>query len=147
MGAPREWRRRGALLAPRPMVSPERWPSAATASPERSWRPILDGKLARHARKAIEAIATDLEHSAIETEPEGRAGRTDRAEQATLACGDAGLALFFDYLGVTLPGRPPAGGIASRLLDRARQAAAQVEMTPSLHEGFTGVGWALEHLK
>jgi lantibiotic modifying enzyme len=105
------------------------------------WVPLLDGALRDRALEAVLAIADALRAEGISSDPRSAAD----ADAASLADGDAGLAIFFAYLaqaGLTDRGFEPA----ERLLDDAQAALATLPMTPSLYQGFTGVAWATEHL-
>jgi hypothetical protein len=100
------------------------------------WSPILDGATAARATRAIDAVA----------EAVGDAPLSGRSAASPLAAGEAGLALFFDYLDRARPG---AGydDVALLRLDRAIAAVASSLQVPSLYAGFTGVSWAVEHFQ
>jgi len=67
-------------------------------------------------------------------------------ERASLAGGRAGLAVFYAYLAIARRSKSDRSA-AFRFLDQARVALGSVTMPPSLHSGFTGVAWAMEHLE
>ncbi len=62
------------------------------------------------------------------------------AAAADLAGGRTGLAVFFSYLARTHGDTPSR--IATALLDQAISVVGNTVMSPSLHEGFTGIAWA-----
>jgi len=93
------------------------------------------------ALEAVLAIADALSAEGHSCGPHS----ASEADAASLADGDAGLAIFFAYLaqaGLTVRGFEPA----ERFLDAAQALLATAPMTPSLYQGFTGVAWATEHL-
>lgn len=94
------------------------------------WRPVLVGERADRAGQAIAMIAARL------------AGAAERSE-VDLAHGAAGIAVFFDYLTKAGLG---ASSRAEELLERALEAVADRPMLPGLHEGFTGIAWAAQHV-
>ena len=120
----------------------------APVAPGASWRPILDGRVAEQALEAVWAIAESLREPPPAWFPPEVAGSAHRlaVENASLAGGKAGLAVFFAYLA-------QAWGITEYVekvvafLNQAVQAVADLEMPPSLFSGFTGVAWAVEHLQ
>ena len=92
------------------------------------WSPLLEERDAAAAREAVDAIAGDL----MRTAP----------GSATLAAGDAGIALFFDYLS-----REQRLPVPAPHLERAIEALRQDELDASLYSGFLGVAWTVEHLR
>ncbi|HEX9942700.1 MAG TPA: lanthionine synthetase C family protein [Thermoanaerobaculia bacterium] len=109
-----------------------------------TWRPILEGPAAEHALRVVEEIAADLREglarpAADDADPGFRRG-------PSLAGGDAGLALFYSYLDRVRPGQG-CDDTAMELLERAIEATGEVHAPPSLYGGFSGVAWALEHLR
>ncbi len=100
------------------------------------WRPILAPESADRALKAVAGIAGDLR---------ARLASSSLPSSPSLP-GDAGLATFFSYLHAV---RPDEGldDIAMELLDRAITATGEVPVPPSLYGGFSGVAWAMEHLR
>jgi lantibiotic modifying enzyme len=105
----------------------------ATAPP--AWEPILEGEAAAPAAAAVTAVAEAL----------GNGPLTARQGGPSLSAGEAGLALFFDYLDRARPGAG-YGEIAQQRLDRAIDSLASSSPGPSLYFGFTGVAWTVEHL-
>jgi class I lanthipeptide synthase len=106
-----------------------------------TWSPLLDGDLRERAVEAVVAIAESLCADGTAHPPQPSL----EVDAASLASGDAGLALFFAYLarsGLTSHGPERA----EHFLDRAQAALATADMTPSLYMGFTGIAWATEHL-
>jgi lantibiotic modifying enzyme len=103
-----------------------------------TWQPILTGPEADRAAAAIGAVARDLAAwpAFAENDPFG----------ASLATGEAGLALFFSYLHRA---RPAAGygELADERLDRAVDRLATSFHQPGLYQGFTGIAWTVEHLR
>ena len=100
-----------------------------------SWRPVLDGALRERALEVVHAIADSLRGSFL-----------DRVEYASLACGHAGLAILFAYLDLAQP-EEDYDETATQFLQRAINALSESAMLPSLYGGFTGIAWAVEHLK
>ena len=92
------------------------------------WSPLLDERDAAAAWEAIDAVASDLLRAA--------------PGSATLAAGDAGIALFFHYL--SREKRQPA---PAPHLERAVAALQHQELDASLYTGFLGVAWTVEHLR
>jgi hypothetical protein len=103
--------------------------------PEARWLPILEGDAAELAAAAVTAIADAM---GGELWAHGELG-------PSLAAGDAGVALFFEYLDRARPG---AGFREKALehLDLAIDAMASSNLDPGLYSGFTGVAWVAEHL-
>jgi hypothetical protein len=66
-------------------------------------------------------------------------------ETASLGYGSAGLAVCFGYLAEGLV-EPAYFHTARSLLDQALTMAEAVPMSPSLHHGLAGIGWAVSHL-
>jgi lantibiotic modifying enzyme len=95
------------------------------------WRPLLAGDHADRVGRAIASIAAQLARAADHPEVD-------------LAHGAAGVAVFFDYLASS--GLGPATSYAEDALERAFQAVADRPMLPGLHEGFTGIAWAAQHV-
>jgi lantibiotic modifying enzyme len=75
----------------------------------------------------------------------GTLGRSP-SEDATLADGQAGLAILFAYLAQSglVDG---VDELSERCLDQAATAIATTDLPPSLFGGFTGVAWAAAHLE
>jgi hypothetical protein len=100
-----------------------------------TWAPILDGALASRALDAVREIAAAL-----------RDGRPAGEHASALAGGAAGLAVCYAYLG-RAGVVDAATEVADELLDEAVDALAEISMSPSLYQGFTGVAWAHAHLR
>ncbi len=110
---------------------------------ESTWRPLLEGDLARQAWEAVDAIAAALE--AEPPLPEDSPGGPGR--EASLAGGKAGQALFHAYLAESgRPGAERQAELAERFLDEAIETLASTPMPAGLYSGFAGVAWAAEHL-
>jgi hypothetical protein len=101
----------------------------------RTWSPILEGAAAARATAAVTAVAGAI----------GEAPLSVRRAGSCLAAGEAGVALFFDYLDRARPGAG-YGEIAWRRLDRAIDDLASSRQSPGLFSGFTGISWVAEHL-
>jgi class I lanthipeptide synthase len=103
-----------------------------------AWQPILTGQEASRAAVAIDAIAAELARwPAFPAEdPFG----------ASLATGEAGLALFFSYLDQA---RPDAGygDLAAERLERAIDRLASTFHRPGLYQGYLSIAWTVEHLR
>jgi lantibiotic modifying enzyme len=103
------------------------------------WAPLVGGPFAARALEALSDIA-----AALRVGPP--AGRVGGEFDASLAGGRAGLAVFYAYLaraGLAVRAREAA----DNFLDEAVEALAKVSMPPSLYGGFTGVAWAVAHLR
>lgn len=106
--------------------------------PSGTWNPTLEGNAARRAGESLDRIAADLR----DLPP----FREDALFGASLADGDAGLALFWAYHEQARPGQGGAG-LALRHLERAYDRLAGEVQLPGLFTGFTGVAWVVEHLR
>lgn len=101
------------------------------------WQPIADPETSRRCWHAIDEIERGLvESMAQDPAP---------APSPRLANGSAGLALFFAYLDAARP-REETSDRAFAALDRSIAGLAETLLAPSLFSGFTGIGWAAEHL-
>lgn len=101
----------------------------------RHWSPILEGEAAGRAAAAITAVAEALGASPLSARNSG----------PSLAGGEAGAALFFEYLDRARPGNS-YGEIAQQRLERAIDDLSSSSQIPGLYSGFTGVSWVVEHL-
>lgn len=106
------------------------------------WRAVLDGDVRIRAESALRSIARDLAVEEPHT-PEP-AARGQAVARAILPTGAAGAALFYAHLS-RRDGREYCSRTA-RLLDDAIGVVASVPMGSSLHGGFTGVGWVVQHV-
>lgn len=102
-----------------------------------TWSPILEGEMAARADAAISAVAEAVREAS--SLPARNAG-------AGFAGGEAGLALFYEYLDRARPGAG-YGDIAHQRLEQAIDTLSSAAQDPSLFSGFTGVSWAVEHLQ
>jgi lantibiotic modifying enzyme len=111
------------------------------------WAPILDGPLGAWAVETVREIATALR---VRPLAGPRGGNQDSAvpaaDNASLAGGRGGLAIFYAYL-ARAGLADGASKAADEFLDEAVEALAKVSMPPSLYGGFTGVAWAGAHLR
>jgi len=108
------------------------------------WHPILDGDLRDRARETVAAIAAELARS-------WPAGSTSTIKDPVrsisrhcLADGESGQALFFAALAEVEPDYA-APGIAH--IERAIDQLAGDAALADLYSGFTGVAWAIDHLR
>src|SRR5689334_22682964 len=97
--------------------------------------PLLRGRDADRVRAALR----DISRALIALPP--RAVR-----DPALAGGYAGLALAHARLHPLFP-RAGHRRLAERTLDRAIYGLARTVQPPSLHDGFAGVAWVVEHLR
>lgn len=105
-------------------------------APAPAWRRLLDGETAERARDAVVAVAEALaDPSAV---PPLGAG-------PGLSRGHAGRALLFTYVADSLD-EPRWREAAAGALDAAVEALAEQAVGAELFGGFTGVGWAFQHL-
>jgi lantibiotic biosynthesis protein len=108
--------------------------SASTA--QQTWSPILEGEQAAQAAAAVTAVAQAISEGPLPARNQG----------AGLAAGEAGIALFYEYLDRVHP-EAGYGDIAQQRLERAIEILAASPQFPSLYAGFTGVSWVVEHLQ
>ncbi len=101
------------------------------------WRPLLDGDRAASAAAAVHAPAAALA---------APASQWHEPHAFLLSRGDAGLAVCFAYLHEVWPGQGHDER-ARECLERGVAAAAGPTVNEELFGGFTGVGWAMEHLR
>ncbi len=112
-----------------------------------AWRPLLGGTLAKRARLAIAAVATEtLEPTRRPSHPPVIAARKKTTRDPSLSSGAAGLAIFYGYLSRAHP-RSRYGQAARGFLREAGDALKSVTMGFSLYAGFSGVAWAIAHLE
>jgi len=97
-----------------------------------SWQRILDGELAARAQESIDAIVSCLR-------------AFSEISEASLAGGQAGMALLFHYLALATPGGEHANW-AQKLMGQAVAALASRPMAASFYGGFSGVAWVAQHL-
>jgi lantibiotic modifying enzyme len=102
------------------------------------WTSIADPETSRRGWNAIEEIERGLVDSLVDSP--APAERDPR-----LAGGSAGLALFFAYRDAARP-REETADRALDALNQSIEALAEARLTPSLFSGFSGIGWAVEHL-
>jgi class I lanthipeptide synthase len=103
-----------------------------------TWHPILTGQEAARAEAAIDAIT-----AALAGWP---AFSADDPFGASLATGEAGLALFFSYLDQARPGAGHAD-LACERLERAIDRLNVSVHRPGLYQGFVSIAWTVEHLR
>jgi lantibiotic modifying enzyme len=106
----------------------------ASAAPP-IWSPILEGAAAARATAALDAIAEAIREGPL---PARNAG-------PSLASGEAGFALLFDYLDRARPGAGYDETARQRLGQAIEALSSSIQM-PGLYSGFTGVSWVVEHL-
>jgi len=99
------------------------------------WSPILEGESAARAASAVSAVAEAIREGPL---PARNAG-------PSLASGEAGFALLFEYLDRACP-ETGYGDVAQQRLEQAIDALGSSVQTPGLYPGFTGVSWVVEHL-
>jgi hypothetical protein len=98
----------------------------------RPWSAILDGELAVRAERRLEKLVAE------------RLGDPHANASPALHLG-AGDALMWAYLERARPGRG-YGELADERLARIVAQLAESELGPSLHGGFVGVAWVVDHL-
>jgi lantibiotic modifying enzyme len=101
------------------------------------WRQLLEDRDAERAWKVIDDIAQALRPRAENLEPGRDPG---------VAGGTAGLALFYAYLGAET-GSEEWTGLAHRLMEFSIDALSERPLLPDFYEGFTGIGWTIDHLQ
>ncbi|HEV2763533.1 MAG TPA: lanthionine synthetase LanC family protein, partial [Pyrinomonadaceae bacterium] len=107
--------------------------SQSRATPRRPWRPLLEGALRERALATVDEIVAALPG------PESAL-----ISDASLARGAAGLAVLSAYL--ARAGRDD-GTNAILFLQHAAQRISDEPTDHTLYGGFTGVAWALAHLR
>jgi lantibiotic modifying enzyme len=104
------------------------------------WQPIADPETSRRCWNAID----DIERGLVESmSPDLSTEQADWSPR--LANGRAGLALFFAYLDAARPCEETSDH-AFAALDQSIGGLAESLLAPSLYSGFSGIGWATEHL-
>lgn len=104
------------------------------------WQPITDPETSRRCWSLIEEIERCLVEHVSSPDDSGT------VPDPLLASGEAGLALFFAYLGAGRQDSEEAAGHALEALGRSVQALSEPHHLPNLYSGFCGVGWVVEHL-
>lgn len=108
----------------------------------RRWKPTLIGASRQAAIEAVDAIA-----DALQPAMESWGKRWDDPagiDNASMACGRAGAALFFAYRAAALPQRDDAPAID--LIEEALNQLSQRAMDCSLYCGFTGLAWVCDQI-
>jgi lantibiotic modifying enzyme len=101
-----------------------------------AWSPILEGEQAAWATAAVSAVADAI----------GESRFPPRYAASDLGSGESGIALFFEYLDRARPGAG-YGDIVQTRLERAIDGLALDRQIPGLYSGYTGVAWAIEHVR
>jgi lantibiotic modifying enzyme len=111
------------------------------------WNPLLDGAQRNTALAAVRDITSALADpppcSVIQNQSETAA----RITNASLAMGDAGMAVGFGYLSLVHSDEPSYAAAARRLMTNAAGVMSRHAMSPMLYSGFTGIAWALAKLR
>ena len=100
------------------------------------WKPILDGEIQKEAIRIIKEVAEEVRDPKKEWAT---------SEDATLAGGFSGLALFYAYL----QGAFPEEGFEStaiEYLEKAVEISTSRQLYPGLYAGTSGVTWTIHHL-
>lgn len=113
------------------------------AESEPAWRSLLAGEEAERAHAAVDDIVADLASPA--TPAAAEAPFDHEKVRASVANGDAGLALFFAYLHRHRPGQGHDDRALAHLASAIEQIAASDRLA-DLYSGFTGVAWTVQHL-
>lgn len=96
------------------------------------WHPVLDGSLGEDALTTVHEIVAALPAPG------------DEALDASLSGGAAGLAILCGYLAKS---DYDDGENAEQFLEQAVQTLTEEPLGPSFYVGFTGVAWAITHLR
>jgi lantibiotic modifying enzyme len=104
---------------------------------KRHWRPLLENGERERAWEAIRDVAAGLRET-VE--------RATAASDPSLNDGTSGIAVFYAYLAAET-GEEEWSDCAAQLIENAIDAVADRPLTPWLHGGFAGVGWALKHIE
>jgi lantibiotic modifying enzyme len=112
-----------------------------------NWQPILEGDLKERALTTVLEIAQILQNDPPYTLPKGveDSAETQEGFKIGLAGGWLGYSLFYCYGARAFPDDDDEQ-IAAEFLNQTIQAASKYRLGFSLYTGYTGVGWALEHL-
>jgi lantibiotic modifying enzyme len=105
------------------------------------WQPITDPETGRRCWRVIE----DIERRLVDHVSSRDASGARMVRSPGLASGEAGLALFFAYLGAVHQDSDVTDR-ALEALDRSVEMLGKSHLLPSLYSGFCGVGWLVEHL-
>src|SRR5689334_13717293 len=103
-----------------------------------AWRPLLEGRDAERAWKAIHDIAEGFRPEVENFDPS--------IAHPGVAGGSAGIALFYAYLGAAT-GDDTWTGMAHRLIEHSIDCLSNRPLHPDFYEGFSGIGWAVGHLE
>jgi lantibiotic modifying enzyme len=108
------------------------------------WIRLLDQDHAQAVLRSLAEVAEVLQNP-DEKNQHGQADNEFSAQPFSLGNGTAGVALFLAYLEKSglFPG---ARQSAFAQMNRAIEAVANQYTSPALYGGFTGVGWAAEHV-
>jgi lantibiotic modifying enzyme len=108
-----------------------------------SWTPLLRPGDAQGALQSLHEIAAVLQET--DKTQLGKIDHEFRGQSFSLGSGSAGVSVFLAYLEKSglFPG---ARQTAFEQMNRAIEAVASQYTMPSLYGGFTGVGWAAEHV-
>jgi len=105
-----------------------------------TWEPIASGSLATEAFAALDDINNAL------PQPGAVAADVALAPDASLASGEAGLALYWGYQSLS-SGTFEHAERSLAHLDQAIAAVAETVLSECLYSGFTGIAWVTEHLR
>ena len=107
------------------------------------WKCLLDDHTRTAAIAAVDAIAESLQPA---VEAWGQRWKDPAGiDNASLACGRAGAALFYAYRAAALPDRDDSPAI--ELLEAALEQMNSRVMDCSLYCGFTGLAWVCEQVQ
>ena len=101
------------------------------------WRRLLEDRDAERVWKVIDDIAQALRPTVESLDPEANPAVTN---------GTAGVALFYAYLGAET-GNEEWTALAHRLMEHSIDFLSERPIHADFYEGFTGIGWAVGHLK
>jgi Lanthionine synthetase C-like protein len=126
--------RRGGSVLPKAVIDKMARHSAAMSFLRHgaAWQPVLSGETAARALETVRTTAAELSELNL--------------DEPSLAGGSAGLALLYSYCGQAEPGDDD-DQIAVQHLSQAIEAVGTMNLSPSLYGGFTGVAWAMQHLR
>jgi len=102
-----------------------------------TWQRLLEDRDAERAWKVIDDIAEALRPDAENIDP---------AADPTVVNGTPGQALFYAYLGAET-GSEEWTELAHRFMDHSIDALSARPLLPDLYDGFTGIGWTIDHLQ
>lgn len=108
---------------------------ATGSEPQERWKPVLSGDEAKRARAVLRELVAAIGNR-----------RRGPFEKHNLPQGYPGMAVLLTYA-AEITGDDGARDTALDYLAYSIEAMPRLTPAPGLHTGFTGVAWAIEHLR